>query len=268
MIRRALAALVAMLICVPALAEMPEWTYPLEPELLEDRGGFLVLTNKKSLLSSDFEPRDLEVITARHISEINGQKLRREANEAVNRMFEAAEKDGFKLYLKSCYRAYSTQSYMYSNRLKNVGHDDGVVAYPGSSDHQTGLGMDILNYEWTKKSGMTPAFGQTQEARWMAEHCWEYGFVIRYEEDKQDITGIIYEPWHLRYVGLEAARYMTENHLCLEEFDEEWRGYVAQWEAQGGNYEELLRLRSAPAPAQVLFTTDDGEEEISLLTGL
>ena len=245
-------------------AEMPAWTYPLEPEILEDIPGYLVLTNRKSLIGADYEPSDLTVITARHIDAIHGDLLRKAANDAVNRMFDDAEKDGCKLYLKSVYRSYSTQKTMYNNRLAKVGRDDGVVAYPGSSDHQTGLGMDILNYEWTKKSGMTPAFAATREAQWMAEHCAEYGFVIRYEEDKQDLTGIIYEPWHLRYVGPEAARYMKEQHLCLEEFDAEWHQYIQDWEAAGGNFRQLLRDRAAPAPVVVQFVTEDGDEEISL----
>ena len=249
---------------LPALSEMPEWTYPLSPEILEDRSDYLVLTNRSRLLSADYEPSDLEEIRARHINAIHGQLLRKAVNEALDRMFAAAEADGCKLYLKSCYRSYSTQKTMYNNRLAKVGYDDGVVAYPGSSDHQTGLGMDILNYEWTQKSGMTPAFGTTQEAIWMAEHCVEYGFVIRYEEDKQDITGIIYEPWHLRYVGVEVAQYMTQHHLCLEEFDEEWRGYIEQWEAAGGNFKQLLRDRAAPAEPVVLFVTEDGEEEMEI----
>lgn len=269
--KKACILLIALSVAVavfPAFAAgMPEWTYPLEPEILEDMEGYLVLTNRKTLLGADFVPKDLTVITARHIDAIHGDMLRKAANEAVCRMFDDAEKDGCKLYLKSVYRAYSTQSYMYNNRMAKVGHDDGVVAYPGSSDHQTGLGMDILNYEWTKKSGMTPAFGATKEAVWMAQHCAEYGFVIRYEEDKQELTGIIYEPWHLRYVGPEAARYMTDHHLCLEEFDEEWHQYIRDWEAAGGNFEQLLRDRAAPDPTSVLFVTEDGEEEISLFSG-
>lgn len=262
-----LTALFCALLPLRALGTgMPEWTYPLSPEILEDRQDYLRLTNRSSLLPSDYEPTDLVTITARHISAINGQQLRKAAHEALLMMFEAAEADGCILYLKSCYRSYSTQKTMYGNRMNKVGYDDGVVAYPGSSDHQTGLGMDILNLEWTKKSGMTPAFAQTKEAAWMAEHCAEYGFVIRYEEDKQDLTGIIFEPWHLRYVGPEAARYMTDRHLCLEEFDEEWHRYIRDWEAAGGDFKKLLRERSAPDPAVVLYTTDDGEDEISLFS--
>lgn len=259
--------LTALLLAGPCLAEafgMPAWEYPLEPEILENKSGYITLVNRDHLLDSTYVPDDLVTISARHISAIKGDKLRKAAMQAMNRMFAAAEADGLVLYLKSVYRGYSTQSYMYNNRLNNVGRDDGVVAYPGSSDHQTGLGADILNLEWTKKSGMTPAFGATSEAQWMEAHCAEYGFIIRYMEDKEAITGIIYEPWHLRYVGVEAAQYIMGHHLSLEEFDEEWHAYIADWEARGGNFRELLRLRAIPEPAQVLYTTDEGEEEVSL----
>ncbi len=242
----------------------PEWTYPLEPEILENKSGYITLVNQTNLLDSSYIPNDLVTITMKHVSEIGGGQLRKVAEKALCDMFDAAAEDGCILYAKSVYRAYSKQSYMYKNRLEKVGRDDGVVAYPGSSDHQTGLGVDVLNYEWTKKSGMTAAFGQTKEAQWMAQHCAEYGFIIRYLEDKEDITGIIYEPWHLRYVGEEAAQYIMENNLSLEEFDAEWHAYIAEWEAQGGDFEVLLEERAKPNPVLVLEVTEDGDEEVSL----
>ena len=251
-------------ICAADEADMPPWEYPLAPEILQNKAGYITLVNRKHLLDSGYQPDDLVEISLRCVSSIRGDKLRKTAHTAMKRMFEAAEADGIILYLKSVYRGYSTQSYMYKSRLEKVGRDDGVVAYPGSSDHQTGLGADILNLEWTKKDGMTPAFGQTAEARWMEEHCAEYGFIIRYMEDKESITGIIYEPWHLRYVGEDAAQYIMGNHLSLEEFDEEWHAYLADWEGRGGNFQALLKQRAIPDPVEVLFTTDEGEEEISL----
>ncbi|MBQ8082343.1 MAG: M15 family metallopeptidase [Clostridia bacterium] len=257
--------LLCLLPLIPCFAqEMPEWDYPLDPEILENRSGYITLVNRDHLLPSNYVPNDLVVITVRCVSSIKGDMLRKTAHEALSAMFDAAAQEGYTLYAKSVYRAYSTQSYMYNNRLEKVGRDDGVVAYPGSSDHQTGLGCDILNYEWTRKSGMTAAFGETAEAKWMAEHCAEYGFIIRYEADKEEITKIIYEPWHLRYVGKEAAQYMKEHHLSLEEFDEEWHAYISAWEARGGNFDELLRVRAIPDPVMTLYTTDEGEEEISL----
>ena len=120
---------------------------------------------------------------------------------------------------------------MYSNRLKkNNGKDDGVVAYPGSSDHQTGLGIDIINKAGIGKK-FTTAFAETKEGKWVAENCWNYGFVIRYQKNKEDITQIMFEPWHLRYVGVQVAQYMHENDLSLEEFTAEWKEAVAEHQA-------------------------------------
>lgn len=242
----------------------PEWTYPLEPEILANKSGYITLVNQTNLLDSSYVPNDLVTITMKCVSSIRGDQLRKVAEQALSDMFDAAAAEGYTLYAKSVYRAYSTQSYMYKNRLQKVGRDDGVVAYPGSSDHQTGLGVDVLNYEWTKKSGMTAAFGETKEAQWMAQHCAEYGFIIRYMEDKEDITGIIYEPWHLRYVGVDAAKYIMGNNLSLEEFDAEWHAYIEEWEAQGGDFEALLYELSQPNPVIVLEVTEDGDEEVSL----
>ena len=132
----------------------------------------------------------------------------------------------------SGYRSYRTQKTMYYNRLeKNKGKDDGVVAYPGSSDHQTGLGIDVINKAGIGKK-FTEAFAKTKEGKWLQENCWDYGFIIRYQKDKEEITKIIYEPWHLRYVGVQVAQYMHENNLSLEEFTQEWQQAVAQYEGR------------------------------------
>ena len=213
------AALLILCFALPAAADaLPEWTYPLKPEIIVNPLGYLTLVNRDTLMDSAYEPEDLVKVTAKRV---NPFELRKECNEALDLMFAAALADGYTLYVKSAYRSYQTQKTMYNNRLEKVGRDDGVVAYPGASDHQTGLGVDILNYEWTQQEGMRPEFSAEPEAQWMAAHCHEYGFIIRYMEDKQEITGIIYEPWHLRYVGKEAAAYIMSNHLSLEEFTEE-----------------------------------------------
>ena len=131
---------------------------------------------------------------------------------------------GLPVYLSSGYRSYSEQQYLF-NRKVGQGYSEEVaktiVAYPGTSEHQTGLCCDITDYyRETKDSSLA----QTATYQWLCEHCTEYGFVVRYPEDKSgsadSITGIIYEPWHFRYVGVEAAKYMTDNNLCLEEFTE------------------------------------------------
>ena len=254
--------LAVCLMCpVFAMAEQPEWTYPLAPELLKDVQGFIVLANRENLLDENFAPQDLVDVKIRHVVD---DPVRKPAYEALEKMFADAEEAGYKLYVKSAYRSYQTQETMYFNRLeKNNGKDDGWVSYPGASDHQTGLGVDVLNYEWTKKDGMNEKFAYEAEAKWMAEHCWEYGFVIRYMEDKEEITKINYEPWHLRYVGKEVAAYMREKNYCLEEFTEEWQQYVADYETDGGNFEQLIKDRAQLVPT-VIGYSEDGEEEISI----
>ena len=239
-----------------------EWNYPLSPEIINDFDMYLTLTNRQELMPSDYKPADLVAVTAHRTVKC---ELRKAANDGLNAMFEAAAQAGYTLYVKSAYRSYDTQKTMYFNRLdKNHGKDDGLVAYPGSSDHQTGLGVDILNYEWTQKDGMNYRFAATAEAQWMDAHCQEYGFILRYMEDKEDVTGIKFEPWHFRYVGREAAAYIMENHLSLEEFTEEWQAYLAGWEAAGGDFLRLLHDRARLNPVTVIGVGDDGEEELSI----
>ena len=89
------------------------------------------------------------------------------------------------------------------------------VAIPGTSEHATGLAVDIIS---TKYGELDEKQGDTEEQKWLMEHCSEYGFVLRFPQDKSNITGIIYEPWHYRYVGVDAAKEMTEKGLTLEEY--------------------------------------------------
>ena len=140
------------------------------------------------------------------------------------------------MYLKSAYRSWSKQNTMYKNRLKkNNGKDDGWVSKAGASDHQTGLGCDVIPYNWTKKSGMNEKMMKEKECQWMAEHCQEYGFIIRYPADKKEYTEINTEPWHLRYVGIPVATYIMENGLCLEEFTQQLQEAIDDYIARGGD---------------------------------
>lgn len=208
------------------------WTYPISYDLLKT-SEYIVLTNRDNLLDENYVPQDLtEDLDCRKIS-YDPIKMRQTAADALYALFDAAQKDDIYLYAHSGYRSYKTQNTMYYNRLKkNNGVDDGYVAYPGSSDHQTGLGIDVINKAGIGKK-FTKAFGDTKHGKWLAENCWDYGFIIRYQADKEDITQIEYEPWHLRYVGVQVAQYMRDNHLSLEEFTEEWKEAVALYEAAG-----------------------------------
>ena len=211
--------------------ETAQWAYPIPYDLLMT-SDYIVLTNKENLLSEDYIPPDLVKLTCKKISS-DPIQMREVAANALSDMFAAAKEDGIILYAHSGYRSYRTQKTMYSNRLKkNNGKDDGVVAYPGSSDHQTGLGIDIINKAGIGKK-FTTAFAETKEGKWVSENCWNYGFVIRYQKNKEDITQIMFEPWHLRYVGVQVAQYMHENDLSLEEFTAEWKEAAAEYQAAG-----------------------------------
>lgn len=222
------------------------WDFPID--LSDMRPDLVVLANKHVLLSKEFVPENLVKIPARKTNSDGSNKnggvrkassgemqLTEECAAALVELMEAANADGQKLYLKSAYRSYRTQNTMYYNRLeKNNGKDDGWVAMPGSSDHQTGLGCDVVPGNWTDR-GMNSDMAKEEECQWMAEHCHEYGFIIRYPEDKEDVTEINYEPWHLRYVGKAPAAYIMENGLCLEEFYEELQTAIQQFLDDGGN---------------------------------
>ncbi len=255
-----LTLILALLLPLCALGE-PEWTYPIAPDTLANKEGFLTLVNRDRLLDSGYEPQDLVRLSVKRT--VSDYELRKACSIALEQMFAAAQADGYTLYVKSAYRSYQTQRTMYTNRVSSMGYDDGLVQYPGASEHQTGLCADILNYEWTQKDGMNYRFAETAEAQWMAEHCWEFGFIVRYESDKEEITGIKFEPWHLRYVGKECAKYIWDNHLSLEEFTLEWEGYIASWEAAGGDFEAMVMRLNLPNEVIVVETNEDGEEEIS-----
>ena len=131
---------------------------------------------------------------------------------AFKDMQNAASKDGINLYIQSGFRSYQDQEYLYNKYVTERGTKaaDEVSARPGHSEHQSGLTMDVNSTEFS--------FADTPEGKWLAEHCMEYGFIIRFPKGKEEITGFDYEPWHIRYVGVEIAKDITEKGLCLEEY--------------------------------------------------
>lgn len=148
-----------------------------------------------------------------------GQSFDSRAVGSLEDFIAAARSEGLSVFLSSSYRSYSEQSYLYTRKVAQYGGNEAVaatiVAPPGTSEHQTGLCCDITDkYYPTKDSSLE----ETELYKWMYANCAQYGFILRYPKDKEDVTGIIYEPWHFRYVGVEAAEYIMENGLCLEEF--------------------------------------------------
>ena len=183
----------------------------------------------------------------------------------------ASYPDGMVLMLKSGYRKYGTQATVYQNYLaRNNGVDDGYVNKPGASEHQSGLCCDILNRDYAAREYMTQDFKQTPEAHWMKENCAQFGMILRYTEDGEAATGIKFEPWHFRYVGREAAGYLSSTGMSLEAFTEEWQAALADFEARGGDVKAQLAYeestKDAPPASYVLQETDeDGDAEISLV---
>ncbi|MEG0239984.1 MAG: D-alanyl-D-alanine carboxypeptidase family protein [Anaerorhabdus sp.] len=175
-----------------------------------------VIANKTHPLSEDFEPTDLVVPDV--LATRDGLELRQEAATALETMFEAAKADDITLRFGSGYRSYSTQQRLFNNYVAKDGEEaaNRYSARPGESEHQTGWAVDISDgsmNNWLKNS-----FKNTPEGQWLAENSYLYGFVLRYPEGKEDITGYIYEPWHFRYIGIDEALKIKESGLTLEEF--------------------------------------------------
>lgn len=144
----------------------------------------------------------------------------------VKAMFLAAKMDGINLTMVSAFRDIALQTRNFNNKKNsyiNSGMSEDaayaktatIIAVPGTSEHHTGLALDILCSSY---GSLTSGFDQTKAYKWLREHCTEYGFIMRYAKDKQSVTKIIYEPWHYRFVGIENAKKIAASGLCYEEY--------------------------------------------------
>ncbi len=144
--------------------------------------------------------------------------------DPITQFSMGAVEAGNKVFLSSGYRSYNTQVGLFNRKLgQGYSEEEAakIVARPGTSEHQTGLCCDITDRPYDFK---TTDLENTELYKWMSAHCHEYGFIVRFPKEKEDITKIMYEPWHFRYVGVEAATYMVENNLCYEEFYDLYTG--------------------------------------------
>ena len=164
---------------------------PSEPTYIDG----IIIANKSYPLPSDYNPG-----------------VDPEAQSALDSMIAAASNDGISLFTVSAFRSYERQQTLYSNYLLREGRDaaDRYSARPGYSEHQTGLAFDLNSVDFS--------FADTPEGKWLAAHCAEYGFIIRYPEGKESVTGYMYEPWHVRYLGVDTATAVYESGLTLEEY--------------------------------------------------
>lgn len=170
----------------------------------------LLITNKYYALTSDYEPDDLVSIEGNYYA----TKI---TTDAYQQMKTDAAKEGLTLQITSAYRSYQTQESLY-NRYKSehgLTWADSYSARAGHSEHQTGLALDIVS-----NSSNFDNFEQTDEYGWLMKNCYKYGFILRYEENKEYITGYHYEPWHYRYVGIDVAKQIYEENITYEEYYE------------------------------------------------
>ena len=173
----------------------------------------LILVNKYNYLTEDYIPNNLEAIDASYAR--SGMQLVSEAKEAFETLSKAAKEDGMNIIAMSSYRSYDYQVTLYNNYVETDGKEaaDTYSARAGYSEHQTGLAVDVYNLDLPYTS-----FEETEEFNWMQENAYKYGFILRFPEDKVNITGYQYKSWNYRYVGTEAAKYIKENNLTLEEY--------------------------------------------------
>lgn len=134
------------------------------------------------------------------------------ARSAFNKMQTRAKSEGLNIYISSGFRSYSYQTKVYNRYVKSHGQKvaDTFSARPGHSEHQTGLALDL--------NSITDSFANTKEGIWVKNNCYKYGFIVRYPKGKESITGYQYEPWHIRYVGIDMATKIHNSGLCLEEY--------------------------------------------------
>lgn len=179
---------------------------------------YLLLANAENPLPQDWSIQTEEVQ--------NGYEMDKRAAPAMREMIQAAKEDGVELMLCSAYRSvekqqqlfdHSQQAYMAQGMSEEEAYAKTATetAIPGTSEHQTGLAADIVTPTYQM---LDAGFADTPAGQWLSEHAAEYGFVLRYPQDKQEVTGIIYESWHYRFVGKTHAKLMKESGLCLEEY--------------------------------------------------
>lgn len=200
----------------------------------EDRDAYLILVNKWNTLSADDVPDDLTGVVNTRDDGRNTQKLRLYAAKALEALFielyacgyDDVGPGGYPVSVMSAYRAYTYQDQLFNSYVDREMSDDSsltrekaekiVEAYsarPGTSEHQTGLCVDMHNLSSAQK-----AFANEEAYEWLRENCWKFGFILRFPEGKTDVTGITFEPWHYRYVGRYHAYRIHELDMCLEEY--------------------------------------------------
>ena len=258
----------------PTPTPTPIPTVPPAPATLNTDSSTLdFLVNRNYSLTEEYIPSDLVVPDVLHMSPDDERRcLRRVAATALEDLFRAAKnEEGLTLYAVSGYRSYSHQYEIYGGHIirgRDIVETNLYSAAPGNSEHQTGLAMDVSCKSIGYK--LLESFANTPEGIWLKENCWRFGFILRYQKDKEHITGYAYEPWHIRYVGVPLAYYLYTTGLTLEEYygSPSYLSDVCLIDTNTERFYALYGKKKAEAGEGELLYKEDGTILVSNVTGL
>ena len=199
-----------------ARQDEPQKPEPAKPSAADNE--LLTLVNPWNELPEDWQ---VDLVTLS-----NGLQIDRRCYDALQEMMDACREAGYEPLICSAYRTQETQQDLFNNKVAKLeaegkSHDEAVqeagtvVAVPGTSEHQLGLTVDVVD---VNNQNLTEEQEKTPTQKWLMANSWRYGFIHRYPNSKSDITGIIYEPWHYRYVGKDAAQEIFNKGITLEEY--------------------------------------------------
>jgi len=203
---------------VPTL-ELTDYLYP---RLATGFAGseWVVVNKLRPLSPLDFEPKVRKISSSESLDNSRGLELRDVAATALEAMAKEMLFQGAgQMFVNSAYRSYDYQLELFVDKVEQYGEAEALVrsAKAGHSEHQTGLAVDVSVP--AQGCAIMQCFGDTEAGKWIAENSWKFGYIVRYERDTTSITGYTYEPWHLRYVGMEIARMYANNGIhTLEDF--------------------------------------------------
>ena len=181
--------------------------------------GLLILVNKTHPVDKDYKPDDLTKVKDYAPDRAESTRyMRDEAAKAFGMLVDKAAEEGVVIKMTTAYRSYDFQKILFDSYVEKEGEEKANTfsAKPGQSEHQTGLAVDVsspsVDYQ------LSGEYGKTKEGKWLADHACRFGFILRFPKGKEEITGYQYEPWHLRYVGLTAAKEIYDQDITLEEY--------------------------------------------------
>lgn len=259
----------------PTPTPSPIPTVPPAPVTINtDTSTIDFLINRDYPLAENYCPDDLvvpDIPFPFNDKTLDKRKMRREAAEALEELYQTARTEaGLTIYGVSGYRSYDRQYDIYGEKLitRGISYTNQYSAAPGTSEHQTGLAIDVSSK--SNNFNLNNNFATTPEGLWLKDNAWRFGFILRYQKDKEHITGYAYEPWHIRYVGVPLAYYLYTNNLTLEEYygspSSHTLAELSNRPLIDMNTERFYLLYAAVFDSELLFN-EDGSFWISETTG-